>query len=76
MLFCRTRFTPLGMKDSGYDSNSAIARRAASYSPSPNGPVNVTPSIRRGDAAFARHRERGLHWSQPAGVTASVSERV
>jgi CubicO group peptidase (beta-lactamase class C family) len=35
-------FTPLGMKDSGYDSNSAIiARRATGYSPSPNGPVNA-----------------------------------
>src|SRR5262245_18301388 len=35
-------FTPLGMKDSGYDSNSAvIARRAAGYAPGPNGPVNA-----------------------------------
>jgi CubicO group peptidase (beta-lactamase class C family) len=35
-------FTPLGMKDSGYDSNSVIiARRATGYSPSPNGPVNA-----------------------------------
>lgn len=35
-------FTPLGMKDSGYDSNSAvIARRAAGYAPSPNGPINA-----------------------------------
>jgi CubicO group peptidase (beta-lactamase class C family) len=35
-------FTPLGMKDSGYDSNSAIIpHRAAGYSPSPNGPVNA-----------------------------------
>jgi len=35
-------FTPLGMKDSGYDSNSAIIeRRASGYSPSPKGPVNV-----------------------------------
>src|SRR6516164_4680247 len=34
-------FTPLGMKDSGYDSNSAvIARRATGYSPGPNGPTN------------------------------------
>src|SRR5260370_22725029 len=35
-------FTPLGMKDSGYDSNSAIIeRRASGYSPSPEGPVNA-----------------------------------
>jgi CubicO group peptidase (beta-lactamase class C family) len=35
-------FKPLGMKDSGYDSNSAIIpRRAAGYSPGPNGPENA-----------------------------------
>jgi len=35
-------FTPLGMKDSGYDSNSAIIpRRASGYVPSPNGPLNA-----------------------------------
>jgi CubicO group peptidase (beta-lactamase class C family) len=35
-------FTPLGMKDSGYDSNSAIIpHRAAGYSPGPNGPRNT-----------------------------------
>jgi CubicO group peptidase (beta-lactamase class C family) len=35
-------FTPLGMKDSGYDSNTdIIAHRAAGYMPSPNGPVNA-----------------------------------
>jgi CubicO group peptidase (beta-lactamase class C family) len=35
-------FTPLGMKDSGYDSNSAIIpHRAAGYAPGPNGPVNA-----------------------------------
>ena len=34
-------FKPLGMKDSGYDSNSAvIPHRATGYSPGPNGPVN------------------------------------
>src|SRR5271170_1807320 len=34
--------TPLGMKDTGYDSNSAIIpRRAAGYAPSANGPVNA-----------------------------------
>jgi CubicO group peptidase (beta-lactamase class C family) len=32
---------PLAMKDSGYDSNSAvIPHRATGYAPSPNGPVN------------------------------------
>ena len=35
-------FTPLGMKDSGYDSNTAIIpRRAAGYVPSAAGPINV-----------------------------------
>ena len=35
-------FTPLGMKNSGYDSNSAIIpHRAAGYSPGPNGPENA-----------------------------------
>jgi len=35
-------FTPLGMKDSGYDSNSAIIeRRAAGYSPGKDGPENA-----------------------------------
>ena len=34
-------FKPLGMKDSGYDSNSAIIpHRATGYTPSPAGPVN------------------------------------
>jgi CubicO group peptidase (beta-lactamase class C family) len=35
-------FAPLGMKDSGYDSNSAIIpHRAMGYSPSPDGLVNT-----------------------------------
>jgi CubicO group peptidase (beta-lactamase class C family) len=35
-------FKPLGMTDSGYDSNSAvISHRASGYSPSPKGPVNA-----------------------------------
>lgn len=35
-------FSPLGMKDSGYDSNSAvIARRAAGYAPGASGLVNA-----------------------------------
>ncbi len=35
-------FTPLGMKDSGYDSNSEIIpHRASGYTPSKDGPVNA-----------------------------------
>jgi len=35
-------FTPLGMTDSGYDSNSRIiARRADGYQPGPGGPVHA-----------------------------------
>jgi CubicO group peptidase (beta-lactamase class C family) len=35
-------FKPLGMNDSGYDSNSAIIlHRAYGYSPGPDGPVNA-----------------------------------
>src|SRR5256885_93030 len=35
-------FKPLGMNDSGYDSNSAIIpHRASGYTPTPNGPVNA-----------------------------------
>jgi len=35
-------FGPLGMRDSGYDSNTAvIPHRAAGYAPGPNGPVNA-----------------------------------
>jgi len=35
-------FKPLGMQNSGYDSNTAIIpHRAAGYSPGPNGPVNA-----------------------------------
>ena len=35
-------FAPLGMKDSGYDSNVAlIPRRAAGYVPGPGGPTNA-----------------------------------
>jgi CubicO group peptidase (beta-lactamase class C family) len=35
-------FKPLGMQDSGYDSNSAIiARRASGYVPGPGGPLNA-----------------------------------
>src|SRR4029434_6393001 len=35
-------FTPLGMKDSGYDSNSAvIVHRANGYAPTSQGPINA-----------------------------------
>jgi CubicO group peptidase (beta-lactamase class C family) len=35
-------FGPLGMRDSGYDSTTAvIPHRAAGYAPGPNGPVNA-----------------------------------
>jgi CubicO group peptidase (beta-lactamase class C family) len=61
-------FTPLGMKDSGYDSNSAvIARRAAGYSPTPNGPVNagfVHMSIPFAAGALYSTTEDLLRWEQ------------
>jgi CubicO group peptidase (beta-lactamase class C family) len=35
-------FMPIGMQNSGYDSNTAIIpQRAGGYSPGPNGPVNA-----------------------------------
>ena len=61
-------FTPLGMKDSGYDSNSAvIARRAAGYSPGPNGPVNagfIDMSVPHGAGALYSTTEDLLRWEQ------------
>ena len=61
-------FTPLGMKDSGYDSNSAvIARRAAGYSPGPNGPVNagfIDMSVPHGAGALYSTTEDLLQWEQ------------
>src|SRR5262245_10538914 len=61
-------FTPLGMKDSGYDSNSAvIARRAAGYAPSPNGPVNagfIHMSIPFAAGALYSTTEDLLRWEQ------------
>jgi CubicO group peptidase (beta-lactamase class C family) len=61
-------FTPLGMKDSGYDSNSAlITRRAAGYSPGPNGPVNagfIHMSIPHGAGALYSTTEDLLRWQQ------------
>jgi hypothetical protein len=61
-------FTPLGMKDSGYDSNTAIiARRAAGYMPSPAGPVNagfVHMSIPHAAGALYSTTEDLLRWEQ------------
>ncbi len=61
-------FTPLGMKDSGYDSNAAvIARRASGYMPSPNGPVNagfVHMSIPHAAGALYSTTGDLLRWEQ------------
>ena len=61
-------FIPLGMKDSGYDSNSAvIARRASGYTPSPSGPVNagfIHMSIPHGAGALYSTTEDLLRWEQ------------
>lgn len=61
-------FTPLGMKDSGYDSNSAIIEhRAAGYAPGKNGPenagyVNMTVPLSAG--ALYSTTEDLLRWEQ------------
>lgn len=61
-------FTPLGMKDSGYDSNArVIQRRAAGYTPSPSGPVNagyVDMSIPHAAGALYSTTEDLLRWEQ------------
>src|SRR5262249_27980857 len=61
-------FKPLGMKDSGYDSNTAIiSRRAAGYAPSPIGPVNaafIHMSIPHGAGALYSTTEDLLRWEQ------------
>jgi len=61
-------FTPLGMKDSGYDSNTAIIpRRAAGYTPSPTGRVNagfVHMSIPYAAGALYSTSEDLLRWEQ------------
>jgi len=61
-------FTPLGMKDSGYDSNFAIIpRRATGYEPGPNGPVNagfVHMSIPFAAGALYSTSEDILRWEQ------------
>lgn len=61
-------FTPLGMKDSGYDSNSAIiVHRAAGYAPGKNGPANagfVDMSIPFSAGALYSTTEDLLRWEQ------------
>src|SRR5579859_1884884 len=61
-------FTPLGMKDSGYDSNSVIiAHRAAGYTPGKSGPVNagfVHMSIPFSAGALYSTTEDLLRWEQ------------
>jgi CubicO group peptidase (beta-lactamase class C family) len=61
-------FTPLGMKDSGYDSNAAvIVRRASGYTPGPNGPVNagfIHMSIPHAAGALYSTTEDLLRWEQ------------
>ncbi len=61
-------FTPLGMKSSGYDSNSRIIpQRAAGYAPSPSGPVNaefIHMSVPHGAGALYSTTEDLLRWTQ------------
>ena len=63
-----TIFTPLGMKDSGYDSNQAvITHRAAGYVPSAAGPVNagfVHMSIPHAAGALYSTTEDLHRWEQ------------
>ena len=61
-------FGPLGMKDSGYDSNSAIIpRRAAGYAAGKDGPVNagfIHMSIPFSAGALYSTTEDLLRWEQ------------
>jgi len=61
-------FTPLGMKDSGYDSNSAIiVHRAAGYAPSDKGLINagyIDMSIPLSAGALYSTTEDLLRWEQ------------
>jgi CubicO group peptidase (beta-lactamase class C family) len=61
-------FTPLGMKDSGYDSNTAvIPRRAVGYVPSAAGPVNagfIHMSIPHAAGALYSTIEDLLRWEE------------
>jgi CubicO group peptidase (beta-lactamase class C family) len=61
-------FTPLGMRDSGYDTTSAvIARRATGYTQGPNGPV-IAPfihmSVPHAAGALYSTTEDLLRWEQ------------
>lgn len=67
--FLRTNFfAPLGMNDSGYDSNSAIIpRRAAGYGSGRNGPENapfIHMSVPQGAGALYSTTEDLLKWEQ------------
>jgi CubicO group peptidase (beta-lactamase class C family) len=61
-------FTPLGMKDSGYDSNSAIImHRASGYVPGPNGPLHagfIHMSIPFSAGSLYSTTEDLLRWEQ------------
>jgi CubicO group peptidase (beta-lactamase class C family) len=61
-------FAPLGMKDSGYDSNTAVIHsRAAGYAPGPTGPVNagfVHMSIPYAAGGLYSTTEDLLRWEQ------------
>src|SRR4029078_3738049 len=61
-------FTPLGMKDSGYDSNTAIIpRRAAGYAPSASSPVKdgfIHMSISHARASVYSTTGDLLRWEQ------------
>jgi CubicO group peptidase (beta-lactamase class C family) len=61
-------FKPLGMKDSGYDSNSAIVQnRASGYTPSPNGLMNagyVNMTIPFSAGALYSTTDDSLRWEQ------------
>lgn len=61
-------FVKLGMKDSGFDSNSEIiARRAAGYSPSPTGLINagfIHMTIPHGAGSLYSTTEDLLRWEQ------------
>jgi CubicO group peptidase (beta-lactamase class C family) len=61
-------FTPLGMKDSGYDSNSAvIPHRASGYAPGRNGLENagfIHMSVPHGAGALYSTTEDLLKWEQ------------
>ena len=61
-------FTPLGMANSGYDSNTQLLpKRAAGYAPGPNGPVNagyVDMSVPHGAGALYSTTGDLLRWNQ------------